>query len=163
MRQLITAQLGITMPCLLRFIDANQPGKDTLVPKKQEVKLDENLSKVQALWQFNQFTKSLWGRLSKLVCDSDNMELIFFTLSLSSRPRFPLMVLWWPFLQHKALCSVSSDVINYTICLTLIHLTCDILLYLFLHPRCWSHAWPLHAHIKSPITPHSFSNTHTHS
>jgi len=34
MRQLITAQLGITMPCLLRFIDANQPGKDTLVPKK---------------------------------------------------------------------------------------------------------------------------------
>lgn len=50
MRQLITAQLGITMPCLLRFIDANQPGKDTLVPKKkQEVKLNENLSKVQAL------------------------------------------------------------------------------------------------------------------
>ena len=69
------------MTCLLRFIDANQPGKDTLVPKKQEVKLDENLSKVQALWQFNQFTKSLWGRLSKLVCDSDNMELIFFSSS----------------------------------------------------------------------------------
>lgn len=34
MRQLITAQLGITMLCLLRFIDANQPGKDTLVQKK---------------------------------------------------------------------------------------------------------------------------------
>lgn len=49
--------------------------------KKQEVKLDENLLKVQALWQFNQFTKSLWGRLSKLVCDSDNMELIFFSSS----------------------------------------------------------------------------------
>lgn len=46
--------------------------------RKQEVKLDENSSKVQALWQFNQFTKSLWGRLSKLVCDFDNMELIFF-------------------------------------------------------------------------------------
>lgn len=37
MRQLITAQLGITMLCLLRFIDANQAGKDTPVPKKQEV------------------------------------------------------------------------------------------------------------------------------
>lgn len=73
------------MPCLLRFIDANQPGKDTPVPKKQEVKLDENLSKVRALWQFNQFTKSLWGRSSKLECDSDNMELIFFIISLSNR------------------------------------------------------------------------------
>lgn len=91
MRQLITAQLGITMPCLLRFIDANQPRKDTLVPKKQEVKLDENLSKVQTLWQFNQFTKSLWGRLSKLVCDADNMVQIFFILSLWSGWGF----LWW--------------------------------------------------------------------
>ena len=33
MRQLITGQLGITMPCLLRVIDANQPGRDTLAPK----------------------------------------------------------------------------------------------------------------------------------
>lgn len=49
--------------------------------RKQEVKLDENLSKVQALWQFNQFTKSLWGRLSKLACDFDNMELIFFFIN----------------------------------------------------------------------------------
>lgn len=61
--------------------------------KKQEVKLDENLSKVQTLWQFNQFTKSLWGRLSKLLCDSDNMVLIFFffILSLSSGWGF----FWW--------------------------------------------------------------------
>lgn len=93
MRQLITAQLGITMPCLLRFIDANQPGKDTLVPKKQEVKLDEILLKVQALWQFNQFTKSLRGRLSKLVCDSDNMLLIFFHPLIIKWVRFPLMIL----------------------------------------------------------------------
>lgn len=82
------------MPCLLRFIDANQPGKDTLVPKKQEVKLDEILLKVQALWQFNQFTKSLQGRLSKLVCDSDNMLLIFFHPLVIKRVRFPLMILW---------------------------------------------------------------------
>lgn len=83
MRQLITAQLGITMACLPRFIDANQPGKDTLVPQKQEVKLDENLSKVQAPWQFNQFTKSLRGRLSKLVCDWDNTEQILLSFPAS--------------------------------------------------------------------------------
>lgn len=35
--------------------------------------------------------------------------------------RFPLMILWWPFLQHKASRSVSSDVINYTICLIFVH------------------------------------------
>lgn len=93
MRQLITAQLGVTMPCLLRFIDANQPGKDTRVPKKQEVKLDEYLSKVQALWQFNQFTKSPRGRLSKLVCDSDNMEVIYSHPLVIKQLRFPLMML----------------------------------------------------------------------
>lgn len=135
MRQLITAQLGITMPCLLRFIDANQPGKDTLVPKKQEVKLNENLSKVQARWQFIQFTKSPWGRLSKLVCDSDNMELIFFISSLSSgwrslwwyyddpfysiRPHtlFPVMSLitpsvWYSFSWHAASSFTSSSILS---------------------------------------------------
>lgn len=45
------------MPCLLRFIDANQPGKDNLAPKEGEVILDEIMSKVWALWLFNQFTK----------------------------------------------------------------------------------------------------------
>lgn len=81
----------------------------------------------------------------------------FLMLSLSSG----WGSLWWyyddPFLQHKAPCSVSSDVINYTICLILICLSCNIL------PHCWSHihTWSLHVR-KTMLNQCSLTHTHTH-
>lgn len=87
---------------------------------------------VQALWQFSQFTKSLWGEVIHMSMCFWQYGADFFQPFIIKWLRFPLMMLWWPFLQHEASCSVSTDVINNTICLIIIRLACNSLLYFFL-------------------------------